>query len=57
MKKLFFYDRSKHIYVKLHFIRDIIVKGDFIIENIVTNLNPLATLTKSLNFLENNILF
>ncbi|KAE8683864.1 hypothetical protein F3Y22_tig00111166pilonHSYRG00202 [Hibiscus syriacus] len=43
-----FHERSKHIDVKLHFVRDMVAKGSIIVENISTEENPADMLTKAL---------
>ncbi|KAL6341072.1 hypothetical protein AAG906_032187 [Vitis piasezkii] len=45
-----FYERSKHIDVRLHFVRDIIVAGEIGVGKVPTKDNPSDMLTKSLNF-------
>ena len=40
---------SKHIDVRLHFVRDIIVAGEIRVGKIPTKDNPSNILTKSLN--------
>lgn len=42
------HERSKHIKVKYHFIREKIVCGDIIIEKIHTDVNPFDMKTKIL---------
>lgn len=49
MKNPMFHERSKHIDVKLHFIRDIITKGEIKVEKIGTENNPADAMTKSLS--------
>ena len=44
-----FYERSKHIDVRLHFVRDIIVVGEIGVGKVPTKDNPSDMLTKSLN--------
>ncbi|KAI3791603.1 hypothetical protein L2E82_05458 [Cichorium intybus] len=43
-----FHDRTKHIDIRYHFVRDIIEKGDCVIEKIDTDYNPADVFTKSL---------
>ena len=43
-----FHERSKHIQVKYHFIRDMIAQGFFRIEKVPTDLNPSDMGTKIL---------
>ncbi|KAI3780212.1 hypothetical protein L2E82_10183 [Cichorium intybus] len=47
-KDQMFHDRTKHTDIRYHFVRDIIEKGDCVIEKIDTNYNPADVLTKSL---------
>ena len=63
-KNLVFRERSKHIQVKYHFIRDITAQRAFRIEKVPTDLNPFDMGTKILpvskfnvykNFLNNGI--
>ena len=44
-----FHEMSKHIDVRLHFVRDIIVAGEIRVGKIPTKDNPSNILTKSLN--------
>lgn len=44
-----FHERSKHIDVKIHFVRDILAKGQIKLENIGTENNLADTLTKTLS--------
>lgn len=44
-----YHERSKHIDVKLHFIKDNISKGEVKLEKISTLDNPGDTLTKTLS--------
>ncbi|KAL6327434.1 hypothetical protein AAG906_019747 [Vitis piasezkii] len=48
-KNQFFHERSKHIDVRLHFMRDIIAIGEIGVGKIPTKDNPFDMLTKSLN--------
>ena len=43
-----FHERSKHIDVKLHFIREVISSGAVKFDKIATEENPTNVLTKSL---------
>ncbi|KAE8716394.1 hypothetical protein F3Y22_tig00110121pilonHSYRG00025 [Hibiscus syriacus] len=43
-----FHERSKHIDVKLHFVRDMVSKGSIIVEKIPTEENAADILTKAL---------
>ena len=47
-KNTIYHERSKHIDVRLNFIRDVIEEKLFFIEQIATADNPVDTLTKSL---------
>ena len=44
-----FHERSKHIDVRLHFVRDIIIAREIGIGKVLTKDNPSDMLTKSLN--------
>ncbi|KAL6342466.1 hypothetical protein AAG906_011156 [Vitis piasezkii] len=44
-----FHERSKHIDVRMHFVRDIIAVGEIGVGNVPTKDNPSDMLTKSLN--------
>ena len=46
-KHRFFHERSKHIDVKLHFVRDVVMKGSIVVERIQTEENPSDMLTKA----------
>nr|GEX69890.1 retrovirus-related Pol polyprotein from transposon TNT 1-94 [Tanacetum cinerariifolium] len=43
-----FHSKTKHIEVRPHFVRDIVEKGEVIVDKIHTNDNPADTLTKVL---------
>ena len=43
-----YHDKTKHIDVKRHFIRDIVVAGEIVIEKIHTPENPADMLTNPL---------
>lgn len=43
-----YHERSKHIDVKMHFVRDVLAKGDVSLEKISTGDNPADMLRKSL---------
>uniref|UniRef100_A0A803QJ02 GAG-pre-integrase domain-containing protein n=1 Tax=Cannabis sativa TaxID=3483 RepID=A0A803QJ02_CANSA len=47
MKNPMFYERSKHIVIKLHFIRDIIAKKEVFVKKVHTYENPTDLFTKS----------
>jgi len=42
-----FHERSKHIDVRMHFVRDIVSSGEVEIQKISTDHNPADVLTKS----------
>ena len=43
-----FHERTKHIWVRYHFIRDILANGDVILKKISTHDNAADMITKSL---------
>ena len=45
-KNQMFYERSKHIDIKLHFVRDILSKGNVVMEKVHTSENLADMLTK-----------
>ncbi|KAG8498673.1 hypothetical protein CXB51_004985 [Gossypium anomalum] len=47
-KDLMFHERTKHIDVRYHFVRDIIARGDIVVSKISTHENPADMMTKSL---------
>ena len=47
-KDQMFHERTKHIDVRYHFVRDIIARGDIIVSKISTHENPKDIMTKSL---------
>ncbi|KAG8499322.1 hypothetical protein CXB51_005880 [Gossypium anomalum] len=47
-KDQMFHERTKHIDVRYHFVRDIIACGDIIVSKISTHENPADMMTKSL---------
>lgn len=49
MKNPIFYVRLSHIYVRMHFIRDVIEDGVISIEKMTTTINLADELTKPLN--------
>ncbi|KAG8502523.1 hypothetical protein CXB51_001167 [Gossypium anomalum] len=47
-KDQMFHERTKHIDVQYHFVRDIIARGDIVVSKISTHENPADMMTKSL---------
>lgn len=47
-KDQMFHDRTKHIDVRYHFVREVIARGDFKVSKIHTNDNPVDVFTKCL---------
>ena len=47
-KNQMFHDRTKHIDIRYHFVRDVISGGDIVIKKINTADNPADILTKAL---------
>ncbi|KAG8472010.1 hypothetical protein CXB51_036502 [Gossypium anomalum] len=47
-KDQMFHERTKHIDVRHHFVRDIIARGDIVVSKISTHENPADMMTKSL---------
>ena len=47
-----YYDRSKHIDIKFHFVRDEVEKGTIKIEKISTDVNPADGFTKSISVMK-----
>ncbi|KAG8483260.1 hypothetical protein CXB51_022251 [Gossypium anomalum] len=47
-KDQMFHERTKHIDVRYHFVRDIIARGDIVVSKISTHENPADMMTKSL---------
>ncbi|KAG8473150.1 hypothetical protein CXB51_035082 [Gossypium anomalum] len=47
-KDQMFHERTKHIDVRYHFVRDIITRGDIVVSKISTHKNPADMMTKSL---------
>ena len=43
-----FHERTKHIYVRYHFVREIIACGDIVVSKVGTQDNPIDVMTKSL---------
>ena len=50
-----FHERTKHIDVKLHFLRDVMSKGEVVVEKIHTNGNSANMLTKALTLSSSSI--
>lgn len=48
-EKNLFYDKLKHIDVRLYFIKDVIERGDINIENTFISLKSIDALNKPLN--------
>ena len=48
VKNQMYHERTKHIDVKLQFIRDEVGKGTVVVSKIHTSVNPADALTKSL---------
>ncbi|KAG8478386.1 hypothetical protein CXB51_028195 [Gossypium anomalum] len=46
-KDQIFHERTKHIDVRYHFVRDIIARGDIVVSKINTHENPADIMTKS----------
>jgi hypothetical protein len=47
-KDQMFHERTKHIDVRYHFIREVIAKGDFKVRKVSTHDNPADMMTKVL---------
>ncbi|KAK5773528.1 hypothetical protein PVK06_049834 [Gossypium arboreum] len=47
-KDQMFHERTKHIDIRYHFVRDIIARGDIVVSKISTHENPADMMTKSL---------
>jgi hypothetical protein len=47
-KDQMFHERTKHIDVRYHFVREIIARGDIVVSKISTHDNPADMMTKSL---------
>ncbi|KAG8491586.1 hypothetical protein CXB51_014658 [Gossypium anomalum] len=47
-KDQMFHERTKHIDVRYHFVREIIARGDIVVSKISTHENPTDMMTKSL---------
>ena len=48
-KDQMFHERTKHIDVRYHFVREIIARGDIIVSKVETQDNPVDMMTKSLS--------
>jgi len=44
-----FYERTKHIDIRYHFVRDVISEGNVLVKKISTEANPVDMLTKPLS--------
>ena len=47
-KNQVFHERTKHIDIKLHFIRDVIAEGSVVVNKVSTEENPADMITKPL---------
>ena len=47
-KDQMFYEKTKHIDVRYHFVREIIARGDIVVSKVGTQDNPADMMTKSL---------
>ena len=47
-KNQVFHERTKHIDIKLHFIRDVIAEGSVAVKKVSTEENPIDMITKPL---------
>ena len=47
-KDQMFHERTKHIDVRYHFVREIIARGDIVVSKVGTQDNPRGMMTKSL---------
>ena len=43
-----FHERTKHIDIRYHFVRDVIAHGDIVVSNVSTHNNLANMMTKSL---------
>ena len=48
IKDQMFHERTKHIDVRYHFVREIIARGDIVVSKVGTQDNPIDMMTKSL---------
>ncbi|PHU21575.1 hypothetical protein BC332_06682 [Capsicum chinense] len=48
LKDQIFHERTKHIDVRYHFVREIIAHGDFVVSKVITYDNPADMMTKLL---------
>ena len=46
-KDQMFHERTKHIYIKYHYVRDVIAQGKLKVSKVSTHDNPADMLTKS----------
>ena len=46
-KNKVFHERTKHIDIKLHFIREVVAKGSVLVKKASTEENPVDMITKS----------
>lgn len=47
-KDQMFHERTKHIDVRYHFVRDVVARGDIVVSKISTHDNPADMMTKAL---------
>ena len=43
---LHYHERTKHIDVRMHFVRDVIIEGSVVVQKIPTEDNPVDMITK-----------
>ena len=43
-----FHERTKHIYVRYHFVCDVIARGDIVVSKVITHDNPTDMMTMTL---------
>ncbi|GKV28505.1 hypothetical protein SLEP1_g37549 [Rubroshorea leprosula] len=51
-KNTMYHERTKHIQVRYHFVREVISNGDVLVEKISTDENPADMMTKPPNFVD-----
>ena len=51
-KDQIFHERSKHIDVRYHFVRDIIARGEIVVSKVSTHYNPTDMLIKTLSIVK-----